>query len=206
MQLNEYWDDIHKKYNSSYDGWLDKYLSFFSKDSLILELGCGRAYASKRLYELGYSNVVATDFSFEALKIVSEDNPNIKTMNIDITDIKLENNSIDIVVADLCLHYFDFKTTQDILKKIYNILKDNGYLIGRVNSVNDVLHIPNNSSEIEPGYYYDGTIYKKFFSKEELIELLKDFDIEYIKEEKMDRYEKPKVLIEFCVRKVKNYD
>ncbi len=202
MELNKYWDDIHKKYNSSYDGWLDKYLSLISKDNTILELGCGRAYASKRLFELGYRNLLATDFSEEALALVKEDNPGIKIMNLDITSsFPFEDNSIDVIVADLCLHYFDLKTTKQILTKIYNSLHENGYLIGRVNSAKDILHIPSGSKELEPGYFFDGTIYKKFFEVEELRELLEKFDIEFLKEEKMDRYEKPKVLIEFCVKK-----
>ena len=38
--LDKYWDDIHIKYTSSYDGWLDKYMNLFNKDDSIIELGC----------------------------------------------------------------------------------------------------------------------------------------------------------------------
>lgn len=200
MKMNEYWDDIHKKYNSSYDGWFDKYISLINKKDNILELGCGRAYVSNRLFELGYRNVVASDFSEEALRIVRDINPSIKTMNIDITsDIHFEDESINVLVADLCLHYFDSKTTALIIKKLYNLLSKNGYLIARVNSVNDNKF--KDQKEIEPGYYFDGLVYRKFFDSDELRKLLSDFDICYLEEEKMDRYEKNKILIEFCAQK-----
>lgn len=205
MKLNEYWDNIHKKYNSTYDGWLDKYLKLIDKDFNILELGCGRAYATKRLYELGYPNLVATDFSTEVLDIVKQDNPNIKTINFDMSkSFEIDKDSIDVVIADLCLHYFDRKTTKKIINNIYDILHIDGYLIGRVNSTSDKYHIPTGAKKIEDNYYFDGNIYKKFFELEELREIFKDFDIQYLEEEKMDRYDKEKVLIEFCVRKVKH--
>ena len=38
-KLDKYWDQIHVKYNSSYDGWLNKYVHLFSKNSRIIELG-----------------------------------------------------------------------------------------------------------------------------------------------------------------------
>ena len=64
---------INKKYTSTYDDWLNKYTKLFNKDFKFVELGCGRAYASNYLVSSGFSNVIATDFSTEVLRIVQEE-------------------------------------------------------------------------------------------------------------------------------------
>ena len=48
-----------------------------------------------------------------------------------------EDESIEVIIADLSLHYFNDETTKNIVKEIKRVLKCNGYLIARVNSVND---------------------------------------------------------------------
>lgn len=201
-ELDKYWDNIHIKYKSTYDGWLDKYIKCFSKKDFIVELGCGRAYCSKYLLEKGYSNIVACDFSEEVLKIVNKECPNLGTKLFDISEgLPFEDNSISVLVADLCLHYFNYKTTKYILDEIYRVLKNGGYLVARVNSVNDKNHLLENANELEKHFYYDGKIYKRFFDKDDFEELFKKFHVYNLEEENMDRYEKPKVLWEICLKK-----
>ena len=106
--FNLYWDDIHRKYNSTYDDWLNKYTKLFRKDFKFVELGCGRAYCSNYLISEGFSDVIATDFSSEVLKMVQEENKDLQTMLFDMTGgLPFGDNSVDVVIADLCLHYFD---------------------------------------------------------------------------------------------------
>ncbi len=200
--FDKYWDDIHKRYNSTYDHWLDKYIPLFKEDSFILELGCGRAYCSKHLLENGFNNILATDFSEEALRIVKMESPTLKTELLDFSSVlPYKDNSIDVVVADLCLHYFDFQTTEAIFKEIHRVLTPNGYLVARVNSSNDTYHMPVNCEEIEENFFFDSKIYKKFFSKAELEKLANGFGINLLEEKNMDRYEKPKKLWEFCLKR-----
>ena len=201
-ELDKYWDNIHLKYNSSYDGWLNKYVTLFKNENVFLELGCGRAYCSKYLLENGFKNVVASDFSNEVIKIVNKEVPELKTMILDMsTKFPFEDNSINVIIADLSLHYFDLEKTRYIFDEINRVLKDGGYLIARVNSSNDKLHIPSNSEEIEKNYFFDGNIYKKFFERADFDILFKNFKICNIEEKIMDRYEKVKVLWEFCIKK-----
>ena len=201
-ELDKYWDNIHKNYTSCYDGWLDKYIDLLKKDDVIVELGCGRAYTSNYLMKQGFNNITACDFSEEVLRIVREENKNLKTMNFDMSrGLPFNDNSIDIIIADLSLHYFNNKTTQYIINEIYRVIKSGGYLIGRVNSVNDSNHMSPNMKQIENHFFYDGAIYKRFFDKEELKRYFNKFEIYRMEEEKMDRYEKPKVLLEFCMMK-----
>lgn len=200
--LSKYWDNVHLNYKSSYDNWMDKYLDDIKKDFKIIELGCGRAYNSIYLLENGY-NVIACDFSKEVISILNKELPSLKTKVFDMTDkFPFNDSSFDIVIADLCLHYFDEKQTINILEEIKRILKPNGYMIGRINSSNDKFHIPEQAEKIETNFYYDGKIYKRFFESKDFETFFKDFKIINLEEKVMDRYEKTKILWEFKIKKV----
>ena len=200
-KISEYWDKIHLQYNSTYDNWLNKYVHLFNKDGRIVELGCGRAYCSKYLLDNGFKNIVACDISPEVLKMVNSSTPELKTMLFDMSNgLPFDDNSVDVIIADLSLHYFDANTTRFIFDEIHRVLTDNGLLIARVNSINDKVHIPTDAKETEKNLYYDGTIYKKFFDESDLKSLFNGFDICSLEQKNMDRYEKPKMLWEFCIR------
>lgn len=199
--FNLYWDDIHKKYNSTYDDWLNKYTKLFRKDFKIVELGCGRAYCSNYLISEGFSDVIATDFSSEVLKMVQKENKDLQTMLFDMTGgLPFGDNSVDVVIADLCLHYFDSEMTKYIIKEISRVLKKDGYLLVRVNSTKEVQK-KNNLEKIEHNFYFEGNIYKRYFDEEDCYYYFKDFKVYYLQESAMDRYDNPKVLWELCLRK-----
>lgn len=199
--FNIYWNDIHKKYTSSYDNWLNKYTKLFKKDFKFVELGCGRAYCSNYLISEGFSDVIATDFSTEVLRQVQEENKDLQAMVVDMTGgLPFENNSVDVVIADLCLHYFDKGTTQYIVKEILRILKKDGYLLVRVNSTNEI-PTTSNLEKIDHNFFFDGNIYKRYFDEDDCNYYFKDFKVYYLEENKMNRYEKPKALWELCLRK-----
>ncbi len=201
MNLDRYWDSVHLKYDSTYDGWLDNYLSLFHKQDLIVELGCGRAYDSRYLLEKGFSNITVCDFSKKVIDIVQKEVPSLKTLSFDMKDgLPFKNDSISILIADLSIHYFDQKTTNYLVDEIYRVLKKNGKFIARVNSTNDSLYIPN-SEEIEKNFFYNGNVYKRFFDEESIKKFFSKFTFYHIEEKNVGKYEKPKVLWEFCVIK-----
>lgn len=200
--LDKYWDRIHLKYISSYDNWFDKYIHLLHKNDKIIELGCGRAYTSLYLLNNGFKNVTACDFSTEVISILNTEHKELKTSIFDMSEkLPFKDNEINVIIADLSIHYFDSKTTKYIINEIHRVLNNNGYLIGRVNSANDKYHIPVDAKVLEKNFYYDGEIYKRFFEKDDFKELFKDFKILFLEENHMDRYEKPKTLWEFCVKK-----
>lgn len=200
--LDKYWDKIHLKYTSTYDNWFNKYIHLLNKSDKIIELGCGRAYTSLYLLNNGFSDVTACDFSTEVINILNTEHKELNTSVFDISEkLPFKDDEINVIIADLCLHYFDSKKTKEILNEIYRVLKSGGYLIGRVNSANDKYHIPVNAEVLEKNFYYDGEIYKKFFEEKEFKELFENFKILSLEEKHMDRYEKPKTLWEFCIKK-----
>jgi len=200
--LSKYWDRIHLKYNSTYDSWFDKYKHLLSKNDKIVELGCGRAYTSLYLVDNGFKDVTACDFSTEVINILNNEHKELNTSIFDMSEgLPFKDNDIDVIIADLSLHYFDSEKTEYIINEIYRVLKDGGYLIGRVNSANDRYHIPVNAKLLEKDFYYDGEIYKRFFDEKDFKYFFKNFEILSLGEKHMDRYEKPKTLWEFCVKK-----
>ncbi len=200
--LDKYWDKIHLKYTSTYDNWFNKYIHLLNKSDKIIELGCGRAYTSLYLLNNGFSDVTACDFSTEVINILNTEHKELNTSVFDISEkLPFKDDEINVIIADLCLHYFDSKKTKEILNEIYRVLKSGGYLIGRVNSANDKYHIPLSAKVLEKNFYYDGEIYKKFFERKEFKELFENFKILSLEEKHMDRYEKPKTLWEFCIKK-----
>lgn len=200
--LDKYWDKIHLKYTSTYDNWFNKYIHLLNKSDKIIELGCGRAYTSLYLLNNGFSDVTACDFSTEVINILNTEHKELNTSVFDISEkLPFKDDEINVIIADLCLHYFDSKKTKEILNEMYRVLKSGGYLIGRVNSSNDKYHIPLSAKVLEKNFYYDGEIYKKFFEGKEFKELFENFKILSLEEKHMDRYEKPKTLWEFCIKK-----
>ena len=87
--------------------------------------------------EYGY-NVISADISDIALKKVSEFNENIKKIDMS-EELPFENNSIDLVFANLSIHYFSNEDTQKLMKEIKRILKNGGLFIGSVNGMQDMI-------------------------------------------------------------------
>ena len=85
-------------------------------------------------------------------------------------------------------------------EEIYRVLKKDGKFIARVNSTNDSLYIPK-TDEIEKNFFYNGNVYKRFFDKDSIKQFFKSFQFYSIEEKNVGKYEKPKVLWEFCVIK-----
>lgn len=204
MSLDKYWDKIHLQYDSTYDGWLDNYLNLFHKKDKIVELGCGRAYDSRYLIKKGFQNITVCDFSKEVLEIVKKEVPSLITLNFDMKNgLPFEDKSIDILIADLSIHYFDTQTTTFLVTEFYRVLKSNGRLIARVNSTNDKLYIPK-TKQIEKNFFYDGNVYKRFFNEESIKFFFHNFNFYHMEEKDAGKYEKPKVIWEFCVIKNEN--
>ena len=113
-----------------------------------------------------------------------------------------EDESFEVVIADLCLHYFTEKDTFGIIDEIKRILLPGGHLILRVNSINDVNHGAGKGTEIEKHLFEtDDKRLKRFFDDEDIRYFFKDFEIEYMNEEIMSRYKLEKRLYRVCVRK-----
>ena len=173
-----------------------------SKEQQIIDLGCGAGGDTLYLTERGHK-IVACDYSEEALKIVNKFRPEVKTIQMDISKtLPFEEESAEIIIADLSLHYFNDETTKNIVKEIKRVLKVKGYLIGRVNSINDLNYGAGSGDEVEKNFYLTEEGYKRFFSEEDIQYYFKDFAIEECAEKSVMKYGNEKRAFEFVVRKI----
>ena len=203
----EYWDNVHKEYNRAtikVDDWLEKFDDIImGTQKPILDLGCGGGNDTLYLISKG-KQVISCDQSPSAINNIRKNFPEVydaKCFNM-LDGLPFEDEAFDVVIADLCLHYFLKTDTEKILNDIRRILTPGGHLILRVNSINDVLHGAGQGPEIEHHVFeMEGKTIKRFFNEEDIRSFFKDFTIEYLKEEIMTRYKLEKRLYRVCVKK-----
>lgn len=205
LQKN-YWDNLYEsKLNEppNYDLWLDKYESILikSKDTPIIDLGCGFGNNTLYLKERSYE-VVSCDFSEKVLKKLSTFIDNLTTKCFDLKDgLPFQDNYTKMIISDLSLHYFTWDDTKKILKEIERVLKTDGVLLCRVNSTNDINYGAGKGIKLEENFYDINGNLKRFFNEEQLKDLFKDWEIQYINETQLNRYHLSKIAWELLVKK-----
>lgn len=203
------WDNWAKKRQGIpvYDNWLLNYQDILDKNGkkLILDLGCGNGADSLFLVENGY-NVLATDFSKEALKNVSQNIGGISIKQFDMRKtFPFKDNSFYLIIADLSLYYFSEKETITILNEIKRILVNGGVLLARVARVDDYNFMNGDFKELEHNYYFEGAYTKRFFEEKDVKSFFSIVgDVSYNKTEMTrneEEYQKVKKLYEVVVKK-----
>lgn len=194
----KYWNNVHESLENQElicDDWLDLFEEKITSSTLpIIDLGCGKGnnvlYLTKK-----EKQVIPCDYSEIAIQNINKKFPNIKALCFDMTKgLPFQNNSVEIVIADLSLHYFTEKTTLKILNEIKRVLVPNGILLFRVNSVKDVNHGAGQGLEVEPHLYENNGYFKRFFDKDDFNKFFSDWENIYLNEEKMERYTKEKIV------------
>ncbi|WP_028551720.1 class I SAM-dependent methyltransferase [Paenibacillus sp. UNC451MF] len=200
---NQYWNHIYTDLELSrpeYDEWLIKHESILegSRNIPIIDLGCGAGGDSLFLTERGY-RVIACDWSEEALSKLQLHIPLAETCKVDLREeLPFLSDSAQVIIADLSLHYFSWKKTELILQELQRVLLPGGHLLCRVNSIHDIHFGAGEGIEIEPNYYEQNGQYKRFFDKDQVIQLFKRWSLVYYLETTMNRYHKPKRLWEIA--------
>lgn len=205
----DYWNNVYRsiKHNKiTYDLWLDKFKFILEnhKNDRVLDLGCGTGSDTLYLSERGY-NVIACDYSQEALSIVKENIKGIESVQLDISKrLPFHDNNVGLIIADLSIHYFNEETTFSIMDELKRIMKNNGHLIIRVNSINDINYGAGCGEEIENHFYLTKDGYKRFFDEYDIRYFFNVLKIEYLEEAHMDRYGDIKKTFEVVLKKYKN--
>jgi len=168
--------------------WLEVWASRIA-DKSVLELGAGEGMDTTFLRMLS-SSLVSTDLNTnEELGITYLDHSK---------PLPFEENSFDVVVSSLSMHYFYWNKTIEIIKEISRILKKGGLLVCRVNSVNDTNYGATGYPEVETGLYQVKGQIKRFFKEEDILKLFaKGWNIVSIEEKQIDRYKNLKSVWEF---------
>lgn len=205
MQFKELWNELHKENAPGkpvYDEWLDKYQDILeSCSTAVLDLGCGNGNNTLYLREKRLP-VIACDHSEVALQQVQQEIPDVETMLVDISErLPFDNDSFDVVIADLSLHYFDEYTTVQIMHEIKRVLRSGGHLFARVNSILDSNYGAGRGERLEDNYYFVDGYNKRFFSVEDAYRFFSIVGKVDVREADMLRYSKPKRVVEVKVEK-----
>jgi SAM-dependent methyltransferase len=178
------------------DPWLDKWLDLImqkSANGLVLELGCGNGWDTVELLAAG-CNVIAADISTRNLAECTKSVPQAKLLQLDNGQpLPFADHSLSVIVASLTLHYFTWTVTMQIASELRRCLQPDGILLARFNSTHDVnFGASTTEPAIEPNLYFLGTMTKRFFDEDSVRSFLQGWDIQFLEENSIQRYEKPK--------------
>ncbi len=194
-----HWDTLHSHYTREdiqSDDWLRRFDHIIEQcPGPIIDLGCGSGNDTKYLLALG-KQVISCDYAPNAIANIRRNFPEVTAMCFDMTEgLPFDDNFTELLIADLSLHYFSEEVTRSLLNEIKRILTPDGYLLMRLNSVNDVNHGAGEGTELERHFYRtpDGR-FKRFFDEEDMQHFFGDWNILSCRESQMDRYALPKQL------------
>ena len=194
---DEYWKK-HLNDELEDDLWIEDYKEYLNKGTC-LDLGCGIGQYSKWFMDHGYE-VVSSDISAIALEKVKEFNKSV--VNADMREkLPFEDNTFDIVFANLSIHYFSDSVTKSLMKEIKRILKKDGLFIGSVNGMQGYEVIKDTAQVLDYHYYFNIKRYIRLFDIEDVKKYLNIFEIIKIDEKETIRYEKKKNYIIFVAKK-----
>ncbi len=195
---DEYWKDhINKELDD--DFLLEEYEEYLGKSGTCLDLGCGIGQYTKKFMDYGYE-VTSADISKIALDVVREFNPNV--VNVDMREpLPFEDESFDIVFANLSIHFFSDADTKNLISEIKRVLKKDGLFIGSVNAIQGLEVIKDTAKELEHHFYYYNDKYIRLFDVEDVKNYLSILDIKKIDEKEMIRFTHKKNYIAFIAKK-----
>jgi ubiquinone biosynthesis O-methyltransferase len=109
------------------------------KGMKVLDVGCGTGNFSIKLAKMG-CEVIGIDISDEMLKVAKDkakrEGLNIKFYNMDVYNMKFEDNCFDGVISVTAFEFL--KDPNKAIKEMFRVLKPNGYLlIGTINKDSD---------------------------------------------------------------------
>lgn len=191
MDQSEHWkSQEEKELKNSVSDFALKTYSFIMQKKYhnLLDLGCGRSLEPIFFADKGLI-VKAIDISQNRLESLRKyiQVSNLKNIHVECNDIRnlpFDEIRYDVIYANLSLHYFDDKTTNEIFIKLYNILNSEGLLCIKTKSTKD--HSYGNGELIEENmfdlnghirHYFDIHYMKKLLQSLHVISLEETFSI-----------------------------
>lgn len=147
----EYWDEVSEIKTFTHPIDLELINNFLNNQSRIVDFGCGYGRIVKQLTDLGFENVYGFDTSKELIaRGISENN--LSLYHIDNpTELKLEDNSIDLIILFAVLTCIPSNEGQNsLISLLLSKLKKGGILY-----ISDY-YLQENSVEVERYEYLNG--------------------------------------------------
>ncbi len=186
------------------DPWLDQGVESLSisQGQITLDLGCGVGSDTRTLAAHGFE-VVSLDFSIEALRTAQQSLSPRRLLLGDIREgLPFSSEAFQGIIANLSLHYFRWHETEGIVQDVRRCLRQNGFLLVRLNSINDVNFGAVGNPEVEPGLYLVQGTLKRFFDRESIVRLFRvGWEVVNLEERTTARYRNEKHLWEVLVQR-----
>lgn len=115
--------------------------------------------------------------------------------------LPFEQNTFDLVFANLSIHYFSDEDTKKLISEVKRILKNGGLFIGSVNGIQGLEKIKDTAIQIEHHFYLNNK-YIRLFDKKDLEYYLNIFEVLKIEERETIRFEHKKNYIVFFAKKI----
>jgi ubiquinone/menaquinone biosynthesis C-methylase UbiE len=117
---------LHKAYDRKI---LDKFSQSLSNNSIIYDIGCGPSgHIGYYLFEKGY-DVVGVDISEKCIAMASKYHPEMKFIKMDMTNLELEDNSIDGIIAYYSIIHIPKRYISKIFQEFHRVLRAGGKLL-----------------------------------------------------------------------------
>ena len=136
---------LHHKYSTNKTPFGDWIVSNYKikQGSRVLELGCGTGDIWKEHLDLidDASQLILSDFSEGMLKTAKEnlgEHPNVEYQVINIQNIPYENDSFDVVIANMMLYHVP--NLQKGLSEVARVLKESGTFYCATYGENGIIH------------------------------------------------------------------
>lgn len=123
------WTRCSSSYNETWATFTNETLPFLINrtnidlNDSVLDIGCGAGNSTKKISETG-ANVIGIDFSEKMIREASAAHRDIVFKQSDAEHIPLEDNSIDIVIANFIVHHL--AEPNKVFKELNRVLKTNG--------------------------------------------------------------------------------
>jgi len=203
---SSYLDRLGRAVSDHADLWLERWKGSIlesARNGYLLELGCGGGRDTRFLTGLGL-RVIAGDYSSEALELCRSSAPLADLRLIDLRDpLPFADGAFPVVLASLCLHFFPWSVTLDIMEEIRRCLEPGGLLLLRVNSSRD-RHLCGGTAppEVEPNLFLMKGSLKRFFDRDAVQRLTGTrWKLHALEELRVERYGASKFLWEAVLEK-----
>lgn len=128
IQAQEYWNKIGSKKEFEDPLYLDRLSPFITKQSIILEYGCGYGRLMNLLEKNGYENLIGFDFAPNMIARGKNTHPSLDLRLLDEPNlIPCPDESIDVVIMStvLCCMIHS-KEHVELIGEIFRVLRNGG--------------------------------------------------------------------------------
>jgi SAM-dependent methyltransferase len=156
-QIYKYKPDITKKWGNvaykqplhiKFNNKIINILKNIKKNSSILDYGCGDGWTLNNFEDMGINNITCVDI--DDYRTYAKKSTFIKNKHLSSMDSKINNNSLDLVIALQSLHHINFENDKTefidriiiIIKSIISKIKSGGYLLIREHNVRNAEDLP----------------------------------------------------------------